>query len=139
MIVGHVVMGAVAYTVLSQLVGVEPGVTAPLVGGFMGAAPDLVDKPGAALGLWPRGWMRAVLHHNRLALLIQLILVAPGLHVISDLLAHSPALPEPGDSADFDEVLFSVFGKNIARRDLYWLMGEFLTISVSLNVLQLAL
>lgn len=127
----HAYTGAVAYYLLSRAIGVDGGAAAPVLGAILGSAPDTFDWIGWKLGYWPRWWLYSIMHKFWLAVVVEVALIAPGLHLLFDLLIHPPVLPKPGQSDDYDYVLFRLFGKPIARRDIHWCVGEAFLITLT--------
>lgn len=133
----HAYMGAVAYRALGQLIGLDADVAAPVLGALLGAAPDVLDFP--ARFWYPKWFVKDFLHGNRLALIIQAMLIAPGLHHLFDQLIHEPILPRPSnfDDGQYGYVLIEVYGHTITRRDVHWLMGESLLVALATLLLVL--
>lgn len=131
----HAYVGAVAYHALSRAIGLEAGWAAPTLGAVLGSAPDTVDWIGAKLGFWPRWWMYSILHKWKPAVIVEAILVAPGLHILFDLLSHYPAIPRPGTSADYEMPLFKILGTTVTRRDLQWAELEVMVVALATLVL----
>lgn len=133
--VGHAYTGAVAALLLSRAIGVDAPVAAPVIGGLLGSAPDTVDWVGSKLKLWPCWWMYVIMHHQRVVVFIECLLIFPGLHLLFDKFLHYPVIPRAGMSADYDMELFTLFGKSIKRRDIHWLTGELMMASLTTNAL----
>jgi hypothetical protein len=108
-------------------------VIAPALGAILGSAPDTFDWIGAKLGLFPRWWLYNILHHTTPAIIFELLLIAPGIHVLFDFLVHAPVIPDPSDTfiVDYDLVLFRLFGKPIRRRHIQWITGELLLVTLA--------
>jgi hypothetical protein len=122
---GHAFMGAAAYATLNHQFGLGLDVAAPVVGAIFGSAPDTIDWVGYRFKWWPRWWLYGILHFWKPALIVEALLIAPGLHtIVFDPWIHPPILPRGGDSADYDAEMFQLFGKPIARRDIHYMTGE---------------
>jgi len=134
--VSHGYMGAASYAQLNRVLGLNCDVAAPTVGAILGSAPDTFDWIAWKLGLTKKRWaLYAILHHNRIAVLIECLLVAPGLHVLFDRLIHSPVIPHPFEGVkEFDVEVWRIFGIVLKRRDIFWLMGEALVLSLATHI-----
>jgi hypothetical protein len=161
--VTHGYAGAVAYIGICRLAGVDGGWVAPTAGGILGSAPDTLDWILARGREWPK-WLGFIersrfnriglidrwslyvwWHHSTAALLISLILIAPGIHILVDRLIHSPVIPRKEEEKLWPEEMvtvidYSILGLRIqfdaGRRNVLWATGELMLISLTTNLLQ---
>jgi len=117
MTIGHAIVGAAAYATLNHQLGLGCDVAAPVLGAFLGIAPDLVyyvwGSSVKAMTHAVGGWL----------FWVQMVLIAPGLHVLADLVIHAPILPEPGTNAEYDAEV-RLLGRYVVRRDVHYMTGE---------------
>ena len=127
--VTHSYTGAVTYGFLGHQVGLDSLTVPVIVGAILGGAPDTFDWIAWKLGLLPRWWLYGIMHHSRLVVWIEIILIAPGLHVLFDRLIHDPVIPR--EDPVYDAEMWNVFGLKLRRRDIHWLTGEVMVIALT--------
>ena len=86
--IAHAYAGAVIAHTVCRLIGVDGGVIVPVCGAVLGSAPDTLDWIGAKLVLFPRWWLYNILHFYRPVVIVECILLFPGIHVLLDRLVH---------------------------------------------------
>lgn len=127
----HGYAGATAYVVISSTLGVSLGPWPAIAGAILGSGPDVIDWIGWKLGLWPHKWLYMLLHYRKWIIWTQILLVAPGLHVLFDKLTHFPWVPEPGTSPDYDKLVARIGRLRLSRRDLQMIELEVLVIALT--------